>query len=623
VRDRGYLLTSLLLLSCSTASETGLRLTVELPADLEVDQLALEVSRPSEAPTERLVPAAPATLAGALHVVLLVPESWGGSTVNVAITGRRRGGHVASARLSETVEAGVVLERRLALAPLCTDQCIAGARRCAANGASYQVCGQHDGDSCLEWGAEQRCSDAQACESSGCCGKTSAGCKIDAECCTGLACVGSTCGAWSLGGSSRFGSSGRDRGHGAAVDGSGNLYLTGFFEGTVDFGGGPLTSAGNGDVFVVSFDSTGAHRWSSRFGGSSSDDCGEDVAVDGSGNLYVTGHYSGTLDLGGGPLTSAGHEDIFIASFDPDGTHRWSKRLGGSSSDFGRAAAVDGGGNVYITGSFEGTTDLGGGPLTSAGYSDVFVASFGPGGAHRWSRRLGGPSWDYGEGVAADGGGNMYVTGFFQETADLGGGPLTSAGDEDIFVASFGPGGAHRWSKRLGSAGSDRGLGAAVDGSGNLYVTGSFEGTMDPGGGPLTSAGHEDIFVASFDPHGASRWTRSLGGVGSDGGEGVAAGKDGNLYATGYFRGIMDLGVGSPITSAGDTDIFVVSFGSTGAPRWIKRFGGVGADHGASIEAGGSGGLHVTGFFSGAVDLGGGPLTSAGGDDILVLRLAP
>jgi hypothetical protein len=164
------------------------------------------------------------------------------------------------------------------------------------------------------------------------------------------------------------------------VDGGGNVLVTGSFQGAVDFGGGPLTSAGSTDIFVAKHSGTdGTHLWARRFGGASFDGA-SGVAVDGAGNVLVTGSFQGTVNLGGGPLTSAGSTDIFVAKHSgTDGTHLWARRFGGTSSDGGVPdVAVDGAGNVLVTGSFQGTVDFGGGPLTSAGISDIFVLRLRP-----------------------------------------------------------------------------------------------------------------------------------------------------------------------------------------------------------------------------------------------------
>ena len=173
--------------------------------------------------------------------------------------------------------------------------------------------------------------------------------------------------------SKRFGNDMHAWGNGVATDSSGNVVITGYFGGSVDFGGGPLSSAGLADFFVAKYDGNGNHLWSKRFGDSSSES-GAEVATDGSGNVVITAGFEGSVDFGGGPLSSAGLADIFVAKFDGSGNHLWSKRFGDSSSDKGASVATDGSGSVVITGYFFGSVDFGSGPLTSASNGDGFVA---------------------------------------------------------------------------------------------------------------------------------------------------------------------------------------------------------------------------------------------------------
>jgi len=424
----------------------------------------------------------------------------------------------------------------------------------------------------------------------------------------------------------RFGSSDGDNGHANAVDANGDVLVTGYFTGTVDFGGGPLTSAGGYDIYVAKFSGVdGAHLWSRRFG-STSHDVGYGIAADGSGNVLVSGYIQGTVDFGGGPLTSAGSYDIFVVKLSgANGAHLWSKRFGDTDYDLGYDVAADTSGNVLLAGNFSGTVDFGGGPLTSAGSRDIFVAKFsGADGSHLWSKRLGAADYDVPYAVAADGSGNVIVTGSFYDTVDFGGGPLTSAGSYDIFVAKFsGVDGAHLWSRQFGGPNQDTGNGVAVDGSGNVLVTGEFMGPVNFGGGPLTSAGSFDIFVAKFSGvDGTHLWSKRFGDTGDDGGRPIAVDGSGNVLVTGYFCGTVDFG-GGPLTSAACGDIFVAKFsGVDGAPLWSKRFGGTSHDAGNGVAVDGSGNAMVTGSFQNTVDFDGEVLTSAGAYDIFVMKLA-
>jgi len=186
-------------------------------------------------------------------------------------------------------------------------------------------------------------------------------------------------------------------------------------------------------------------EWAKQLGGVSSD-VGSSIAVDAFGNVYTTGYFQGTADFDPGPgafnLTSAGGGDIFISKLDASGNFVWAKQMGGTSEDVGYSIAVDASGNVFTTGYFEGTADFDPGPgtfnLTSAGNTDIFISKLDASGNFVWAKQLGGTDYDSGVSIALDTSGNVYTTGWFQGTVDFDPGPgtfnLTSAGNSDIFV---------------------------------------------------------------------------------------------------------------------------------------------------------------------------------------------
>jgi hypothetical protein len=419
--------------------------------------------------------------------------------------------------------------------------------------------------------------------------------------------------------SKRFGDGSNQHAKAAAVDASGNVIVAGDFWGTVDFGGGALTDAGDEDIFVAKFGPDGAQLWSKRFGDVDAQYT-QSVAIDALGNVIVAGDFWGSVDFGGGALTCAGNGDIFVAKFGSDGAQLWSKRFGdGDYPQYAQSVAIDASGNVIVAGYFSGTVDFGGGALTSAGYSDIFVAKFGPDGAHLWSKRFGDEHWQVAHAVTVDASGNVIVTGDFWGSVDFGGGALTNAGVYDIFVAKFGSDGAHLWSKRFGGGSDQKPTAVAVDASGNVIVTGYFYDAVDFGGGALTSAGLKDIFVAKFDPDGAHLWSKRFGDGSDEESTAVAVDALGNAIVTGFFWGVVDFG-GGALTCAGPYDIFVAKFGSDGAHLWSKRFGDGNVQHANAVAVDASGSVIVTGDFKGTVDFGGGALTSAGGSDIFVAK---
>ena len=229
-------------------------------------------------------------------------------------------------------------------------------------------------------------------------------------------------------------------GYGIAVGPDGGVVAVGYFQGAPTFGGDVLASAGNFDIFVVSLAATGAQRWARRVGGPSVD-WAQSVVVDAMNQVYVTGYYQGVVDFGGGALSAPSGTDGFVASFSVAGTHRWSRRFGGAPGVFGTATgydlALDAAGNVVVGGSFSGNVDFGGGLRASAGGLDAFLASFTSAGTPRWSRRFGGDGDDELRGLAADAAGNAYATGVFEGTVDYGVGPLVSAGAFDAVALQF------------------------------------------------------------------------------------------------------------------------------------------------------------------------------------------
>ncbi|MBW2735813.1 MAG: SBBP repeat-containing protein [Deltaproteobacteria bacterium] len=346
-----------------------------------------------------------------------------------------------------------------------------------------------------------------------------------------------------------IGGIGADRGADVVVDDGDNLYVTGSFQDTVDVGGNDIISQGGSDAFLLRFATdTGVLRWQKTIGGISTDS-GRGVAVDASGNVYLVGNFQETVDLGGGNVTSNGSHDFFVTSFSPTGGHRWQRAMGNTLVDDVAAVAVSADGNVSLTGTIQGTIDLGGGPTTDSN-KNVFVTSFTTTGVHRWQKTLGGLSGDNGYDIAVDMSGNVILTGMFHTNGDFGGGIIASKGDYDIFITSFTSGGVHRWQKALGGSLDDVSHGVAVDINGNITITGRFQETAALGGGNVISRGNSDIFVTSFTSAGVHRWQKTLGGALYDHGRAVAANQGGDIFLTGAFLGTADLGNGN-VTSTG------------------------------------------------------------------------
>ena len=278
---------------------------------------------------------------------------------------------------------------------------------------------------------------------------------------------------------------------------------------------------------VFGFVATNSLAWSpttpeiavAKFGGVG-EDFGRAIAVDSSGNIYTTGHFSGTVDFDPGAgttnLTSAGVGDIFVSKLNSLCAFVWAKRIGGTILDEGKSVAVDSSGNVYTTGYFAGTGDFDPGAgtanLISADGDAVFVSKLNSTGDFVWAKQFNGDPGQHGYAIKVDSSGNVYTAGYFQGTVDFDPGAgtanLTSAGSTDVFVSKLDSTGVFVWAKKLGSNGFNIAYSVAVDSTGNVYTTGQFAGTgdFDPGAGTanLVSAGDADVFVSKLSSAGAA-----------------------------------------------------------------------------------------------------------------------
>jgi hypothetical protein len=228
-------------------------------------------------------------------------------------------------------------------------------------------------------------------------------------------------------------------GYGIAVDDSGYVYVTGYY-----WGLSILPNAGNTDVFVMKLDANGSLVWAKGFGGTGQD-FGNSLVIDKSGGIYITGSFSSKVDFNPGTaaadtffLTSAGGKDVYVAKLNSNGQFQWATRAGGILSDVGASIAIDTAGNTYITGNFSDTAVFGSSTFISTGGDDAFVAKLNSSGNFTWTKQFGGDGTDASRDVKLDASGNIFLTGYFAQTADLdpesGVFSVTSEGLFDVFV---------------------------------------------------------------------------------------------------------------------------------------------------------------------------------------------
>ena len=424
--------------------------------------------------------------------------------------------------------------------------------------------------------------------------------------------------------SKRFGDADGQVGLSIATDKDGNVFVTGLLFGVADFGGSPLVSAGNADVFIAKFDGGGTHVWSRRFGDTFQQE-GMSIAVDDFGNVLIGGQFSGVLDFGGSPLASAGGA-TFIAKLDPNGEYLWSKQFTNQALTFQPpAVAFDPSGNVLVLGSLQGMMDIDGNTLASAGGTDVFLAKYDAAGNPLWSKRFGDAAEQLSSDIAVDAANNIVITGSFDGTVDFGDSPLVSTSSADMFLAKLDPAGSAFWSKHFVSAfGSPLGtrLPVAADDAGNIILSGPFAGDIAFGGAVLSSKGYTDIFLARLNGAGNHIYSMSFGDADNQQPRDIAVDGAGSIVLTGYFLGTLGFG-GGQLASAGGSDGFVAKLGADGNHLWSMRFGDVTNDDGHSVATDINGNVILTGEFTGTVDFGNGPLVSEGAQDIFLAKFSP
>ncbi len=396
------------------------------------------------------------------------------------------------------------------------------------------------------------------------------------------------------------------------LDDVGNIYTIGSFNwGPIDFDPGPdslnFTSAGETDIYVSKFDASGDFIWAKRFGGTDDDD-GSSIAVDDSGNIYFTGYFKDVADFDPGPgvynLSSSGGSEIFVCKLDANGNLLWAKQMGSTSADDGAGIAVDAAGNVYVTGSFEQTltfnTNAGIGNLTSNGRHDIFICKFDELGVIQWVKQIGSTEQDYGAEIAIDDASNLFLTGSFSGTVD------------------FDPG---TGVNNLMSPTSDNCFILKLNTSGNfvwatqLALPDPVDGsaiTLDALGNIYVAGGGYGTAISKLNANGNIMWSKFLPGL-NDWASSIAVDASGNVYVTGYFRGTVDFDPGPNsviFNSSNADDSYIIKFDASGNYVWAYQIGEPGFDeYGAAIALDASGNIYSYGSFRYTVDFDPGPNT--------------
>jgi hypothetical protein len=416
---------------------------------------------------------------------------------------------------------------------------------------------------------------------------------------------GSTCPPFAPIWAQRYGDGGLSDGNAVALDAAGDVFVTGRDVWKSDFGDGP--SPWLDSTFVLALGPLGEHHWFRSFGAAYNVAVGEQIAVDGAGNVLFTGRTNKPIDFGGGPRCVDGpDQQVFLVKLDSQGNHVYSVCFGTMSASTlydNAKLAVDAVGNAILVGRVFGGFDFGAGVMVGEG---AVVAKFDPAGQILWAHGFG-PVPYFGV-AATDSGNNIVLTGAMVSPVDFGGGPIGPPGfaQESMFLVKLDSNGGHVWSKAFSAPDDLYGTAVAIGPADRIAATGVLHGSADLGGGPLPAdVGVNNVYLAAFDATGAHLWSRSS--IGSA--LGVAWDTLGSVSLAVSFNVPVDLGCGT-LKQPPDSGFALGRYDETGIPLGSLGFSaddcnGLAARGGRMVVAG-------TMYPSTPLNLGGGPVGGKG-----------
>jgi hypothetical protein len=431
----------------------------------------------------------------------------------------------------------------------------------------------------------------------------------------------------------KAGSAGIEEGVSIASDNEGSVVIAGNFNGAaITFGNSTLINAGGYDLFIVKYSNGGDVVWAQSAGGPL-DEKSESIALDPSGNVYMTGTFSSPqVSFGNITLNNSDSTDIFTVKYDSSGNVLWAKRAVGNRQDYSQCMSVDGNGNAYLAGYFNSSSiSFSNHTIANShtGFYDIFLVRYDVDGNVDWVKSANGYFSDRASSVSCDDNGNVFLAGYFySSTMFFDTDTIFNAGKYNFFLSRYDTEGNLTWAVSGGGTEDDRVQATTVDKDGNVYVAGTFTSpALSLGNYTLINADSSDIFLAKYNAAGNVVWAERAGGADQDAAAGITTGKNGNtVYITGYFKS-SSINFGDNIlnnTSPGYADIFIAGYDLSGKVLLALKADGVSSDYSESITTDNTGNLYITGsFFSSPLAFGNYSLNRTGQNDMFISKYGP
>ncbi|MES2763420.1 MAG: T9SS type A sorting domain-containing protein [Bacteroidota bacterium] len=415
---------------------------------------------------------------------------------------------------------------------------------------------------------------------------------------------------------------------GITTDAAGNIYNCGNFDGTTDFDPGAgtftMTSVTGGGGYASKLDANGNLVWAVAFPGQTLK-----TAVDASGNVFVTGTFNGTQDFdpGSGTFTltpaSTNYPDMYVCKIDNSGNFVFAGRIGGNDKETPTSMTADASGNIIITGLFKNTVDFD--PMAATTYTmfsngqdDGFVVKLDNSCNFLWGAKFGSSaSYEQTSDAATDAAGNVYITGAFAGNVDfdpsvMGYSGLSSPSSVNIYLLKLDAAGNFGWVNGFGSTSvNDESRAIALDAAGNIHIAGAYAGTVDfdpsaTATSTLTAVGGLDCFVAKYDASGNYIFAKGFGSAAYDCCKDIKVSGNGTICYTGVFFQNADFDPSAAGTytmaSAGANDAFLAALDNTGNFLWAGNLSPWSYDAIEELAITGTGDLYACGAFMFSTD---------------------